>query len=168
LNNTTGDDNTATGFEALLSNIDGTQNTASGWNALMSNTEGVIIPPPEMALAPTTRRVEIALSKATPTPPMARFEILQYRRSVLDWQIRLGPHLHQNRVPLVRSKLRARPRIMALRPIDRSQLRPKAKQLSLLGCGLRSVTRSHNQTCNHNRKRDSMRFILRPRNPIAS
>ena len=33
---------------------------------------------------------------------MARFEILQYRAGVLGRQIGLGPHMHEDRVPLIR------------------------------------------------------------------
>jgi hypothetical protein len=39
-NNTTGSDNTASGFEALRTNSTGVQNTASGFDALFSNTSG--------------------------------------------------------------------------------------------------------------------------------
>ena len=40
LNNTTGTNNTATGYQALQSNTGGTANTANGVNALLNNTTG--------------------------------------------------------------------------------------------------------------------------------
>jgi uncharacterized coiled-coil protein SlyX len=40
LSNTTGNNNTATGFSALSKNITGSNNTASGFNALLGNTGG--------------------------------------------------------------------------------------------------------------------------------
>src|SRR5216683_6072907 len=72
------------------------------------------------------------------TRSMTAAQVLEDCARILGRHVRLRAHVHHYRVPLLRRKLTARPRVMALRAVNGPQPRPVHEEPHILGFRLRS------------------------------